>query len=76
MCPNGCHAVRLELSRVLVLRVDTSGRQGWSPRERTIFWSEPQLRWLIVECMEHCNEHRPDRSLDQQPPTPPPTTPL
>ena len=42
--------------------------------DRTIIWNEKQLRWLVVEYVEHYNEHRPHRSLGQQPPSQTPGT--
>lgn len=42
--------------------------------DRTIIWNEPQLRRLIVDYLEHYNEHRPHRSLGQQPPSQTPAT--
>ena len=37
--------------------------------DRTIIWNEPQLRRLIVDHLNHYNQHRPHRSLGQQPPS-------
>ena len=37
--------------------------------DRTAIRNEPQLRRLIVDYLEHYNEHRPHRSLGQQPPS-------
>ena len=42
--------------------------------DRTVIWNEPQLRRLIVDYLEHYNEHRPHRSLGQQPPSQMPST--
>ncbi len=42
--------------------------------DRTIIWNEPQLRRLVVDYLEHYNQHRPHRSLGQQPPAQTPTT--
>ena len=36
--------------------------------DRTIIWNERQLRALLVEYLEHYNQHRPHRSLDQAAP--------
>ncbi len=36
--------------------------------DRTIIWNERQLRPLLVEYVEHYNDHRPHRSLDQRAP--------
>jgi putative transposase len=37
--------------------------------DRTIIWNEQQLRRLVVDYLDHYNQHRPHRSLDQQPPS-------
>ncbi|MCP5029838.1 MAG: transposase, partial [Actinomycetia bacterium] len=43
---------------------------------RTIIWNQHQLERLVVDYIDHYNDHRPHRSLDQRPPlateTPPP----
>ncbi len=39
--------------------------------DRTIIWNQHQLERLVVDYIDHYNEHRPHRSLDQQPPLPP-----
>ena len=36
--------------------------------DRTIIWSERQLRALLVDYIDHYNQHRPHRSLDQAAP--------
>jgi putative transposase len=36
--------------------------------DRTIIWNERQLRALIVDYIDHYNQHRPHRSLDQAAP--------
>ncbi len=36
--------------------------------DRTIIWNNRQLERLVVDYVEHYNEHRPHRSLDQRPP--------
>ena len=36
--------------------------------DRTTIWNEKQLRALVVEYLEHYNEHRPHRSLQQRAP--------
>jgi putative transposase len=36
--------------------------------DRTIIWSQRQLRALIVDYIDHYNQHRPHRSLDQAAP--------
>jgi len=46
--------------------------------DRTVIWNHRQLERLVVDYIEHYNQHRPHRSLDQRPPTPradPPPTP-
>lgn len=35
---------------------------------RTLIWNQRQLRQLVRELIEHYNEHRPHRSLDQRAP--------
>jgi putative transposase len=36
--------------------------------DRTIIWNQHQLERLIVDFIDHYNEHRPHRSLNQRPP--------
>jgi putative transposase len=36
--------------------------------DRTIIWNQRQLRALLVEYIDHYNQHRPHRSLDQAAP--------
>ena len=36
--------------------------------DRTIIWNERQLRALLVDYLDHYNQHRPHRSLDQAAP--------
>jgi transposase InsO family protein len=36
--------------------------------DRTIIWNERQLRALLVDYIDHYNQHRPHRSLDQEAP--------
>ena len=36
--------------------------------DRTIIWSERQLRALLVDYIDHYNQHRPHRSLEQAAP--------
>jgi putative transposase len=36
--------------------------------DRTIIWNERQLRALLVDYIDHYNQHRPHRALDQAPP--------
>jgi putative transposase len=36
--------------------------------DRTIIWNRHQLQRLVVDYMQHYNEHRPHRSLDQRAP--------
>ena len=46
--------------------------------DRTIVWNRRQLERLVIDYIEHYNQHRPHQSLDQRPPTPahdPPETP-
>jgi putative transposase len=47
--------------------------------DRTIIWNQRQLERLVTGYVEHYNEHRPHRSLDQRPPAgaieSPPTAP-
>lgn len=38
--------------------------------DRTIIWNRRQLERLVVDYIEHYNQHRPHRSLGQRPPTP------
>ena len=37
--------------------------------DRTLIWNQRQLHQPLTEFVEHYNEHRPQRSLDQQTPT-------
>jgi putative transposase len=37
--------------------------------DRTIIWNRRQLQRLVVDYIDHYNQHRPHRSLHQQPPT-------
>ena len=39
--------------------------------DRTIIWNQHQLERLVIDYIDHYNEHRPHRSLDQQPPKAP-----
>jgi len=39
--------------------------------DRTIIWNRRQLERLVIDYIEHYNQHRPHRSLDQRPPVPP-----
>ena len=36
--------------------------------DRTIIWNQRQLERLVVDYIDHYNDHRPHRSLDQRPP--------
>ena len=36
--------------------------------DRTIIWNDKQLRALLVEYIEHYNQHRPHRGIDQRAP--------
>ncbi len=38
--------------------------------DRTIIWNQRQLERLVTGYVEHYNQHRPHRSLEQRPPTP------
>ncbi|MCP3860779.1 MAG: transposase [Phycisphaeraceae bacterium] len=38
--------------------------------DRTIIWNHRQLERLVTGYVEHHNQHRPHRSLEQRPPTP------
>ena len=37
--------------------------------DRTLIWNERQLRVLLVEYLEHYNDHRPHRGINQNSPT-------
>jgi transposase InsO family protein len=37
--------------------------------DRTLIWNQTQLERLIVDYLDHYNQHRPHRSLDQHPPS-------
>jgi transposase InsO family protein len=37
--------------------------------DRTIIWNQRQLERLVVDYVDHYNQHRPHRSLNQQPPS-------
>lgn len=37
--------------------------------DRTIIWNQRQLERLVTDYINHYNEHRPHRSLNQRPPT-------
>jgi putative transposase len=37
--------------------------------DRTLIWNEQQLRHLLVEYLEHYNDHRPHRGINQRSPT-------
>jgi transposase InsO family protein len=36
--------------------------------DRTIIWNRHQLERLLVDYLDHYNQHRPHRSLNQRPP--------
>ncbi len=36
--------------------------------DRTLIWNRAQLERIVVDYIDHYNEHRPHRSLDQTPP--------
>ncbi len=38
--------------------------------DRTIIWNHRQLERLVIDYIDHYNDHRPHRSLDQRPPRP------
>ena len=38
--------------------------------DRTLIWNQRQLERLVIDYIEHYNQHRPHRSLSQRPPTP------
>ena len=44
--------------------------------DRTLIWNQTQLERLIVDYIDHYNQHRPHRSLDQHPPSPVEATPI
>ena len=37
--------------------------------DRTLIWNQAQLERIVVDYIDHYNEHRPHRSLDQHPPS-------
>ena len=37
--------------------------------DHTLIWNERQLRGLLVEFLEHYNDHRPHRGINQNSPT-------
>lgn len=37
--------------------------------DRTLIWNRQQLERIVVDYVDHYNEHRPHRSLDQHPPS-------
>ncbi len=43
--------------------------------DRTIIWNRSQLERLVVDYIDHYNQHRPHRSLNQRPPRPETTSP-
>ena len=36
--------------------------------DHTIIWNQQQLEQLVIDYIEHYNDHRPRRSLEQRPP--------
>jgi len=42
--------------------------------DRTIIWNQRQLQRLVTDYVEHYNQHRPHRALQQRPPALPPDT--
>jgi hypothetical protein len=53
--------------------VASSFAEGWIGTlrrelvDRTIIWNRQQLERLVIDYIDHCNTHRPRRSLDQEP---------
>ncbi|MBC8195356.1 MAG: transposase [Acidimicrobiia bacterium] len=48
------------------------GSIGRELLDRTIIWNQRQLERVVVDYIDHYDEHRPHRSLDQRPPLPTP----
>ena len=44
--------------------------------DRTLIWNQRQLERIVTDYIDHYNEHRPHRSLDQAPPIRPSATPI
>lgn len=44
--------------------------------DRTLIWSRAQLERIVTDYIDHYNEHRPHRSLDQRPPSQAPAPPI
>jgi len=44
--------------------------------DRTLIWNQRQLERIVVDYIDHYNDHRPHRSLDQQPPSRAATIPI
>lgn len=44
--------------------------------DRTLIWNRMQLERIVVDYIDHYNEKRPHRSLDQRPPCPGAPTPI
>ena len=44
--------------------------------DRTLIWNQAQLERLVVDYIDHYNEHWPHRSLEQTPPTGARTAPI
>ncbi len=44
--------------------------------DRTLIWNRRQLERIVVDYIDHYNEHRPHRSLDQHPPSKAGATPI
>lgn len=36
--------------------------------DRTIIWNESQVKALLIEYIDHYNQHRPHRGIDQRAP--------
>ena len=43
--------------------------------DRTLIWNRQQLERVVIDFIDHYNEHRPHRSLDQHSPCPPVASP-
>ena len=70
---------RTEGAKVLKTPVRTSVANAFAERwigtlrrellDRTLIWNRQQLERIVVDYIDHYNEHRPHRSLDQHPPS-------
>ncbi len=52
------------------------GTLGRELLDRTLVWNRRQLERIVVDYVDHYNEHRPHRSLDQHPPSQASATPI